>query len=117
MKKRLVIFIFSLLTITLLNAQDSISIVSSFDVDLASRHTLSEINTNDDCINCNLKLTDNPINHFAIYSKISSNINLNNKYHFKIGLLLEQRGFSFGNHTQRNLIAIPLIKINTIDTF
>ena len=45
------------------------------------------------------------------------NILLNKKYDFDVGLLFEQRGFSFGNYTRSNLVVIPYLNFTTTDTF
>lgn len=98
--------------------RDTIKVETSFDTKIAAKHVLSALNSDTDCLNCPIgRLTDNPINHFAIFSLITFNLHLNDKYKFNLGLLSEERGFSFGNFTRRNLVVIPYIHISTLDTF
>lgn len=116
--KTLFSLIIILLFYTYTNCQDSISIKTSVDINLDSRHILTAINSNRGCINCsNGEISDNPINHLGLYGLPKFNLSINDKYSCKIGLLLEERGFSFGNYTRNNLIAIPYFNFEIIDTF
>ena len=107
-----------LLFTNIIVGQDSVILKTLIDVELVSRHNPKIGDPNMDCINCAVgKIRDNPINHFSIYGLPTMTLDLNGKYKSKVGLLMEQRAFSFGNYTRENLVVIPYLNFKVIDTF
>ena len=116
-KKEIILLLFLIKIALISNCQDSITIKTSFDLKLDSKHILASISPNKDCINCEAgTLSDNPFNHLAVYGIPTLNALINDKYEFKLGLLLEERGYSFGNFTRNNLIVLPYIYLSIDDS-
>lgn len=104
-----------------LQAQDSIKLVSTLSVETKGAGILvdfQEAQNNIECISCVFEtISDNPINHFAIYSGLTHRLTLNDKFKFETGIFLEERSFSGGSNTVDNWIAFPKILISGVDTF
>jgi len=96
-----VVLIFLLPIINSLTAQDSTKIVSTFDVETKGAGILvsfKDVRNDIECISCVFeKISDNPINHFALYSGLTHKLTINDKYGFETGLFLEERSFSGGS--------------------
>ena len=116
------ILIFLLLIINSLQvqAQDKTEIISSFDLETKGAGILvSYTNARNDieCISCVLQtISDNPINHFAIYSGLTHKLTINRKFEFETGVFVEERSFSGGSNTMDNWVIYPKILLSGSDS-
>lgn len=109
-----------LLFINALSAQATTKVVSSFDLEtrgagilVSEKDRLNGI----ECISCPFeRISDNPINHFAIYSGLTHKLTINNKFEVETGLFLEERSFSGGSNTIDNWVVYPKILISGNDS-
>ncbi|PCJ66830.1 MAG: hypothetical protein COA58_05060 [Bacteroidetes bacterium] len=115
--KRLLFILLVTLNSCFLFGKDSTRLDSKISFDLKGQHVLSALNTNTQCYNCIFtRVQDNPFHHFAIYSGITHELTLNNKYTIQTGVYLEERSFSGGNNTLANIVIFPKIQLSSIDT-
>ena len=102
------------------SAQDTTSVVSSFDLETKGAGILvstTGIRNDIPCISCPFQtISDNPINHFAIYSGLTHKLTVNGKYEFETGIFLEERSFSGGSNTVGNWVVFPKILLSGTDS-
>jgi hypothetical protein len=108
--------------IKVLFAQDSLLVKMSLSNECQGQHNLAAIASGGiggvtRWGTSNAIISNNPIFHFAIYDGIILKTTLNQKYSIESGLFLEERSYSNGNNTLKNLIIFPKIKLSLIDSF
>ena len=114
---------FIILTLVIINpliSQDTTKLVSTFSIETKGAGILvsyKEARNDIECISCLFEtISDNPINHFAIYSGLTHKLTINEKFIFETGIFLEERSFSGGNNTVSNWAVYPKILLSGRDT-
>lgn len=117
------LYTFTILVLVITNSlhtQDSIKLVSTFNIETKGAGILvsyKEARNDIECISCLWEaISDNPINHFAIYSGLTHKLTINEKFEFETGIFLEERSFSGGSNTTANWVVYPKILLSGKDT-
>ena len=121
--EKIALFSFIILTLAIINplkSQDSTRLVSTFSIETKGAGILvsyKESRNDIECISCVFEtISDNPINHFAIYSGLTHKLTINEKFIFETGIFLEERSFSGGSNTVSNWAVYPKILLSGRDT-
>lgn len=111
------VILFTIYSISVSISQDSIRLESILSLEVKGQHNLSALVDNFDCFNCARgQAYDNPFYHFAIFSGLSHELKINDKYKIETAIFAEERSHSHGNTTLSNLVLYPKILLEVNDT-
>lgn len=118
MRNKIVFFTLLLsLSFNQLKGNDSLKIESLISFETMGQHNLSALSSNNDCWHCDRGVVeDNPLFHLGIYTGIDHTLTINDNYHVRTGLYLEERSHSGGNNTLSNIVVFPRILLEVSDT-